>query len=416
MLHAISRRYRIAYTGLTRPIWALAVIFFVNRVGAMVVPFLSIYLTTKQGFSLSDAGLVMSAFGLGAIAGNYTGGYLTDRFGPYWVQIGSLVVGGLFFIWLGQVDSLYAMCGVIFLLSLVGDLFRPANKAAIAAYAKPENLARSFGLIRLAVNLGYSAGPILGGLVIAAFSYDALFWIDGLTCILAAGVFLVLLPPRTEVARQQPTQAERAQQALDRRPESSAYRNGRFLFFCFCNFLSIICFMQFFSTLPVHLAANLGYTEFQIGSFAAINGLLIVLLEMPLVSFMEERWSVLRIIFWGMVAVGASFLLLPFGYLGVVVLIPFYVVLTFGEMLSMPFANTFAARLAPPDRRGQYMGLIGISFSAGFIVAPSFGLRLAEQFGFETLFLAVAGLGLLGSLGIQAMARREIEKPTLELV
>lgn len=406
MYHAIARRYRLAYTGLSRPIWSLAVIYFVNRVGAMVVPFLSIYLTTQQGFSLGDAGLVMSAFGLGAIAGNYTGGYLTDRLGPYWVQIGSLIFGGLCFIWLGQVDGLYAMCGVIFLLSLIADMFRPANKAAIAAYAKPENLARSFGLIRLAVNLGYSAGPVFGGLVIAAFSYEALFWIDGLSCILAAACFLLLLPPRTEVSRQQPTAAEREEQARNRHLGKSAYRNGRFLFFCFCNFLCIVCFMQFFSSLPVHLSVNLDYSEFQIGAFAAINGLLIVLMEMPLLSFMEERWRSLQVIFWGIAAVGFAFLLLPLGHLGVAILVLFYVTLTAGEMLFMPFANTYAAQLAPPERRGEYMGLIGISFSAGFIFAPTLGLRMAEAYGFETLFFFVAGLSLVASLGIRALDRR----------
>jgi predicted MFS family arabinose efflux permease len=416
MYHAIARRYRLAYTGLSRPIWYLALIYFVNRVGAMVIPFLSIYLTTRQGFSLSDTGLVMSAFGLGAIAGNYAGGNLTDRFGPYWVQIVSLILAGVFWIWLGQVDSLYAMCGVIFVLSLIGDMFRPANKAAIVAYAQPEYLARSYGLIRLAVNLGYSAGPILGGLVIAGFGYEALFWIDGLTCILAAGFFLVLLPPATEVARQQPTAAERAEQARDRQAGGSAYRNGPFLLFCLFNFLSIICFMQFFSSLPVHLSVNLGYSEFQIGAFAAINGLLIVLLEMPLVSFMEERWRVLRVIFWGMVAVGSAFLLLPFGYLGTAVLVVFYVILTFGEMLSMPFANTYAAQLAPPARRGEYMGLIGISFSAGFIVAPTLGLRLAESIGFETLFAVVAVVGLAASLGVRSLDRRAARAVELEML
>ena len=68
---------------------------------------------------------------------------------------------------------------------------------ALSAYSKPENKTRSVTLIRLAINLGFSAGPALGGLIITSLSYRGLFWVDGITCILAVFYcYLMYLNPK----------------------------------------------------------------------------------------------------------------------------------------------------------------------------------------------------------------------------
>src|SRR6476619_1090791 len=111
MLQASVRLYKNAYSGLPRSMWWLALVMFINRSGTMVIPFLTVYLTSK-GYSLAQAGYVMAAFGCGSILGSYMGGRLTDRFGHYHVQVLSLFLNGLFFIVLAQMQTLlqFAVC------------------------------------------------------------------------------------------------------------------------------------------------------------------------------------------------------------------------------------------------------------------------------------------------------------------
>src|SRR3712207_6145129 len=104
MLQASIELYKKAYTGIPKPIWWLSLVMFINRSGTMVIPFLTVYLTSS-GYTLSQAGTVMSAFGLGAIVGSFIGGKLSDRFGFFWVQFYSLLLNGIFFIILSYIQS-----------------------------------------------------------------------------------------------------------------------------------------------------------------------------------------------------------------------------------------------------------------------------------------------------------------------
>src|SRR5579863_10353071 len=195
MLGPVFSLYKQAYSGLSRATWLLSTVMLVNRSGTMVVPFMTIYLTSPaMGYSIAQAGLVMGIFGLGAICGGFLGGRLTDRWGFHRVQLAALTGGGIFFIILGQVKSYPLICSCTFLLSVVNDAFRPANSTSIAAYSKEENRTRSYSLNRLAINLGWAAGGALGG-ILASINYHLLFWVDGGTNIAAAILLRLFLHP-----------------------------------------------------------------------------------------------------------------------------------------------------------------------------------------------------------------------------
>ncbi|MFL5739637.1 MAG: MFS transporter, partial [Flavisolibacter sp.] len=196
MLLSSVQLYRNAYNGLSRHVWWLSLVIFINRSGTMVIPFLTVYLTDK-GYSLAQAGYAMAAFGTGAIAGAYLGGRLTDRLGHFYVQVFSLLMNGILFIVLGQMRTLPQIIVCIFILSTLGESFRPANSAAIAAYSNDANRTRSYSLNRLAINLGWSIGPAVGGLL-ASRSYSLLFWVDGLTCIIASMLLYLVFSPVKE--------------------------------------------------------------------------------------------------------------------------------------------------------------------------------------------------------------------------
>lgn len=391
MLAKSLRVYRSSFHGLSRDIWLLALITLINRSGSMVMPFLSVYMTSKLGYNLQEAGWVMAAFGLGSLLGAFCGGKITDKIGYFPVMFGSLFIGGLMFIGLMWMRELWQIFIYVFLLSAVYDMFRPANLVSISAYSNPVTRTRSMALVRLAINLGFAVGPAIGGFLAYHVGYTSLFIADGLTCIAAALTLLFALRPGKE--------AGESRRQLVGKEGRAPWQNMFFLRFVFFVMLNAVVFMQVFGTLPVYFKQEMHLTERSIGMLMALNGILVAMFEMPLIYITENKRSALR-----MIASGA--LMLAFSYPGFVLsndapisALICILLLSAGEMFSFPFSNTFALEQAPAGRSGDYMGWYSMGFSLGFIFAPLIGLGLADRIGFHGLWLLICILGLFTALG-----------------
>jgi len=373
----------------------------VNRSGTMVIPFMTIYLTSpSMGYSIAQAGLVMGIFGMGAICGGFLGGRLTDRFGFHRVQLVTLTGGGFLFVLLGQMKSYPLICLCTFLLSLVNEAFRPANSTAIAHYSKEENRTRSYSLNRLAINLGWAVGGAIGG-VLASINYHLLFWVDGITNILAMILLRYFLAPLGENAGTHGKEQARPQ-------ERSAYLDKVYLKFIVFTILFASCFFQLFTMLPVFYKKALRMPEFMIGLLMALNGLIITLFEMVLVFKMEGRRENLFYIFYGVALVAISFLLLNILPLTLVLAFVCMIFVTVGEIMAMPFMNSFWISRTSPANRGQYAGLYTIAWSTAQVIGPAGGAQIADHFGFRVLWWVIGGVGLTSSLGFYYL--RQIKK------
>src|SRR5690606_15067581 len=167
MIKKITRLYTHSYKGLSTESWMLALVMLINRSGSMVLPFLGVYMVDKLHFSIAQSGFVLSFFGIGSVAGSWIGGTITDKIGEYKVQAYSLLLSVPFFCMLPLFTTVTSLAAMIFLQSMISEMFRPANSVAIIKYAKPENITKSFSLNRMAINLGFSIGPALGGILSA---------------------------------------------------------------------------------------------------------------------------------------------------------------------------------------------------------------------------------------------------------
>ena len=197
-MKALFKNYLESFKGLSKEIWYLSLISLVNRAGTMVIPFLSLYLKKDLGLSETDIGWILACFGVGSVIVSWLGGKLTDLFGFYKVMVFSLFFTGLNFIGLQYINSFWGLCiGILFTMA-IADSFRPAIFVSIKAYSKPENQTRSIGLLRLAINAGMGIGPTAAGLIIVTHGYNWLFWIDGITCILAILLFRYLVKEPTK--------------------------------------------------------------------------------------------------------------------------------------------------------------------------------------------------------------------------
>jgi predicted MFS family arabinose efflux permease len=388
MIRSSLSLYRHAYAGLSRSIWWLSLVMFVNRSGTMVVPFLTVYLTVKLHFSIAEAGLIMAFFGGGSVLGALLGGRLSDRIGFHAVQYWSLLLNGMLFIVLGQMKTFEQIAACIFILSTVGESFRPANGAAIAAYSDESNRTRSYSLNRLAVNLGFSIGPAVGG-ILSSFSYQWLFWVDGFTCMLAAVILRTCLPPLVVT--------KKAQEERKIKLSDSVYRDHAYLRFMFFVFLVAFCFLHLFSLVPVYYKEQVHMPESMIGLVLGMNGLIIALTEMVLVYKLEGKRSSSHYIAAGAGVIGVSYLVLTMNAtIGVAILA--MIMVTVGEMLMFPFVNSYWVSKSKEHNRGQYAAVYTITFSLAQIAAPTVGSQVIRYMGFHSLWYILCGICLIASI------------------
>jgi len=405
-MRKLYNNYIQNFSGLSREIWLLALVTFINRAGAMVIPFLSLYLVNKQGFTLPQVGWIMTCFGLGSFTGTYIGGKLTDVIGFYKVITLSLFISGIGFILLQFISSFYGFCWAIFTLILIADAYRPAVFVASDVYSKPGNKTRSIALLRLAINLGFSIGPLIGGIIIANLNYVSLFWIDGVTCMLAAvSLFILLKPKKLKSDQVEPKPIKEGAPPI---------RNAYFMLFFVIMVLTSITFVQYFSVMPLYWEKQHYLSEDLIGWLMFLNGAMIVIFEMPLVSWLERiKISKTMATFWGGVLIAASFIVVNLTDWSGILIIGM-ALLTLGEMVGSPFSSALALEMAPKGRKGSYMGVYSMSFSISHIFGHNGGMNLTDRFGFEMTWYVMFAILVIVSILTLWLYRLLKKSPTFE--
>jgi predicted MFS family arabinose efflux permease len=354
----------------------------VNRSGTMVLPFMTLYLTgPEMNRSLSDAGFVMGLFGLGSIVGAYFGGKFSDKIGFYKVQLFALLLGGVFFIILGQLRSYPLICLFSFLLSMINEAFRPANSSAIAFYSTTANRTRSFSLNRLSINLGWAVGASIGGLI-AAYNYELLFWVDGITNIVAAALLFFLLKPDVNINQENADDVEPP-------PSMSAYKDKSYLWFLVLITLFACCFVQLFTTIPKYFRDDLLLNESYIGLIMAINGIIIVAIEMVLIYTLEKKNKDMQYIIIGLLLCACAYLSLLIPGPAKLISLIMILFITIGEIMSMPFMNSFWIARCNDKNRGQYAALYTIAWGIANVLGPYLCSALVDATSFETMFVVL---------------------------
>ncbi|ENA1796555.1 MFS transporter [Flavobacterium psychrophilum] len=391
MFHRFFTRYINNFRGFSREIWILAIVTFINRAGVMVVPFLSKYLKENLHFTYSEVGWIMVGFGVGSVCGSWLGGKLSDKIGFYKIMLFSLFVSGIVLILLQFVNSFWGLVLGLFVLMVIADMFRPAMFVAIGAYAKPENRTRALTLVRLAINIGFAAGPALGGLIIMYIGYSGLFWIDGSTCIISIILFGLLVKEKKKFVDPEIETVTIAE-------VNSVFHDKPFWIFLVACLISGVLFFQLFTTIPLYHHEQFNLTELQTGLLLTLNGLIIFFVEMPFVSYIEHnKISKLKVCGWGLLLMTISLSLLMINFWSGI-LIVMMVFMTFGEMFVFPFSNSFALSRAPKGHEGRYMAIFTMSYSCAHIFSSKAGLDVVSNFGYQKNWFLMTILGIISIL------------------
>ncbi|MEM8944509.1 MAG: MFS transporter [Planctomycetota bacterium] len=393
MIRAASQRYLDAYRGLPRDVWLLALVLFVNRCGAMVLCFLTLYLTSQIGLSEVAAGRMLALYGIGSVGGAYLGGRCSERFGAFRVQTVCMFIAVPLLMLIPLWSHWQAIGLSLLVLALFSEAVRPANATAIARVTTLDNRARAFALQRLAANLGFSFGPAIGGML-AKIEYKLLFVVDALTTLVAACILLYFFRMR---------RVENPESAAPVDPDPrSPLSDRKFVAFLLLMFATFVVFMQFLVTYPLYLRDHYGLEENEIGLLFAVNTTIIVVFEMVLIDYVRH-WPLIQLIGWGSFLACVGFGMLPFGSTAQFAVIAMIVV-TIGEMLAFPTTMAYVSQRAPTGSEGRYMGWYTVAHSVAWIVAPLLGstlyaiaTELVWYVGLATAIAVLAGYQLLAS-------------------
>ncbi|MES2812830.1 MAG: MFS transporter [Bacteroidota bacterium] len=381
------------FRGFSREIWVLTLITYINRAGAMVMPFLTKYLHDNFSFNFAEIGWMLVSIGAGALFGSWLGGKLTDKIGFYTIMLSSLFLTGFGIISLMFLYDFVEICIGLFIITAIADMYKPAMYVAVSNFTNKKNRTRALTLIRLAVNLGIVSGPVIAGLLIQKNNYDLLFWIDGLTCVIAISAFMLLIDEhKIYKARKKLLRRKKNKNIITK----AVKYDKNFILFLFASFLTAFLFFQLFTTIPLYNTEKLKLSELQIGLLLALNGLIIFLFEMPLIGFLERKnFEATKIIFLGSIfmTLGFFFLLLSKS-IAIMGLSIFFI--TIGQILLFSFSNTFAFTRAVSGHEGKYMALYTMSFSLAQIASPKIGFSIIESFNYFSNWLFMAVIGLIG--------------------
>jgi len=403
MLKRLTNLYGDSFRGLSKEIWCLALVTFINRAGTMILPFLSKYLKEDLDFTYGEVGWVMVFFGVGSLIGSWIGGKLTDKIGFYKVMIWSLLITGFLFIGLQYVKTFWGFCISMLIIMSIADMFRPAMFVSLNTYSKLENRTRSLTLIRLAINLGFVVGPTVAGIIIISSGYQVLFWIDGLTCIISIILFKYLIEEKKGDAKEKKKELD----MLD--VNATVFKDKPYWIFLGISFLMGMIFFQLFTTMPLYHKEQYNLTEFHTGLLFFLNGLLIVLFEMPMVHWIEKsKIEETKLILFSSILMAISFFVLLFDAWAGILIISMLLI-TFGEMIGFPYTNAFAMKRAKSGNEGRYMALYSMSFSLAHIVSPKLGLDIVAKYGYNVNFVLIGIFGLLAIL-LSVWLRNVIQK------
>ena len=378
-----------------RTFWLLVAGTLVNRIGLLVLPFLSLYLTGSRGLTVEQATVVISLHGAGAFAAGTVGGSLSDVLGRRTVLVGSLAGGAALMLLIPQMVGFWALAAVVGTYGFIGEMYRPAVSAVVADTVDPGRQKRAFALLYWAINVGAAIGPAIGG-ALATRSFSLLFTLDAASMAVYALVILLAVP-ETRPEQTAPSPPEPSPLEPQRGALATALRDPALIGYTLVTFAVGTAFGQSYTTLPLVMRAD-GLTPGAFGSVLALNGALVVLLSLPVARWLETRHtSALLAAAVVLIALGVgsyAFAETTWAYAGGAVL------WSLGEIAFLPIVPALVAARAPVRLRGTYQGIYQSGWGLAHMIGPVAGGQVLARFGADALWSGCLALGLSAALAI----------------
>lgn len=378
--------------------WVLMGASFIDRLGGtMVFPFFALYVTQKFGVGMTQAGILFGIFSIAGLVGSIIGGGLTDKFGRRGLVLFGLIVSALSSVSMGLANDLNLFYALAAFVGLLSDVSGPAYQAMMADILVEEKRAEGFGILRVVMNMAWILGPAIGGLL-AARSYLLLFILDAISSLITAAIVYRLVP-ETKPASAEGT--EESSVLATMQGYLQVVRDRVYGAFILISIVVGAVYLQMYSTLSVYLRDVHGIPAQGFGTLISINAGTVVIFQ-----FWITR-RIKRFPPMAMMATGTAFYLVGFAAYGFVsgfaLFLIAMILITIGEMISVPLSQALAAHFAPEDMRGRYMAIFGLSWAIPSTFGPAAAGVIMDNYDPNWIWYAcgiLAAIGVLGYLGL----------------
>ncbi len=397
-------RIKDTYNEFPRTFWTLVGASFIDRLGGtMIFPFFALYVTQKFNVGMTQAGVLLAIFSVAGLVGSMIGGALTDKFGRRGMVLFGLVFSALSSVSMGLVNELSHFYLLAIVVGSLSNIAGPAHQAMVADILPEEKRTEGFGMLRVAANLAWIFGPMIGGLV-AGRSYLMLFILDAITSLIVAFIVFRSIPetkPQESETEQKKTLAQ----------TFVGYRvvlaDRLYLVYLLVSMLMLVAYQQMYHTLSVYLRDSHGIPERGYGALLSIDAALVVLLQFWVTRRVRDRPPMV------MMAVGTALYMVGLAMFGFVSAYWLFIVaillLTFGEMVVMPISQALAARFAPEDMRGRYMAFYSLAWAVPSTIGPWAAGLILDNYNPDWVWYAagiVCAIAVIGFLSLNRSAQK----------
>ena len=352
------KKIKKGYKEYPKPFKVLVLATFIDRLGGFLLfPFFAVYIIQRFGVGMTQVGFLFSMFAGGSIIGSTLGGALADKYGRRSMVLLGLISSGIGSILMGIVDDLIIFFIVAAILGVLGDLGGPARQAMVVDLLPKDLQTEGFGLLRVAVNVSATIGPIFGGFL-ASESYMLLFIADAMSSLITALIVFITIP-ETKPEKQDDTPEESVMKTMIGYKE--VLKDSVYIMFLAVSIITVLVYMQLYSTLSVFLLRVYAFPIQSFGILVSLNALMVVLFQFWITK-RTSKYAPMK-----MMAFGTLLYMIGFGMYGFIseeyLFFVAMFILTVGEMIVLPVAQATVALFAPEDKRGRYMAIYGFSWS-----------------------------------------------------
>ena len=388
------KRVNSIYREYPKQFWVIVGSNFIDHVGAaLIFPFFALYITMKFQVGMTEVGLLFALFSVTDMIGNMIGGALTDFLGRKTMIIMGLIISALTSLGMGFVNQLewfYVMGAVSGLFATAAG---PAHEAMLIDILPEKKRSEGFGVMRVAMNLSVAIGPAIGGFL-ASRSYLILFIADTVTSLITALIVYLVVEESMPEEKESKVKKGFKDTFIG---YGDVLKDRKFMLFVVISTIATLVYSQMYSTLSVFLRDVHGVPESGYGWLMTLSAGMVVLFQFMITRRISKQPPML------ILALGSLLYVIGFGMYGFVdVYLMFMlamVIITIGEMVTIPVAQAYVGNAAPEDMRGRYSGVMGFSWMIPWMIGPLLAGLIMDNGDPNWVWYGSAILGMIATSG-----------------